>query len=138
MDRETGVVKVRRLVTAHDVGTVINPLTDHGQIEGGAIQGFGYALMEEIKTEDGKVVTQNLGDFRIPCIKDIPELKTLLVEDPVGSGPFAAKQIGENGILTTAAAIANALDDAVGVRVFDLPLTAEKIYFALRSARSAA
>lgn len=134
-DRETGVLRVRRLVTAHDVGTIINPLTHQGQIEGGTIQGFGYALMEEIKTEDGKVVTQNLGDFRIPCIGDIPELDTVLVEDPVGSGPFAAKQIGENAILTTAPAIANALDDAVGVRLFDLPLTAEKVYFASKGAR---
>ena len=134
-DMETGVLRVRRLVTAHDVGTIINPVTHQGQVEGGAIQGFGYAVMEEIKTEEGRVVTQNLGDFRIPCIRDIPELETVLVEDPVGSGPFAAKQIGENAILTTAPAIANALDDAVGARLFDLPLTAEKVYFALDGAR---
>lgn len=138
VDRETGALKVRRVVTAHDVGTIINPLTHQGQIEGGVVQGIGYATMEEVATEDGKVVTLNLGDYRIPCARDIPELKTVLVEDPSGPGPFAAKHIGENGIVATAAAIANALHDAVGVRIFDLPLTAEKIYFALKSSRSAA
>lgn len=135
VDRETGLLKVRRFITAHDVGTVINPLTHQGQIEGGVIQGLGYATMEEMVTENGKVVTLNLGDYRIPCIQDLPPLQTVLVEGPAGPGPFAAKQIGENGIVPTAAAIANALDDAVGIRIFDLPLTAEKIYFALNSSR---
>ena len=138
VDEETGILKIRSIVTAHDVGTIINPLTHQGQIEGGVIQGLGYATMEEVGTEDGKVVTLNLGDYRIPCIQDLPDLKTVLVEDLAGPGPFAAKQIGENSIVATAAAIANALDDAVGVRIFDLPLTAEKIYFALKSSRSAA
>ncbi len=138
VDRETGSLRVRRIVTAHDVGTVINPLTHQGQIDGGVIQGLGYATMEDVVTEDGKVMTLNLGDYRIPCVRDIPELKTVLVESPSGPGPFAAKHIGENGIVTTAAAIANALYDAVGVRIYDLPLTAEKIYFALKSSRSAA
>jgi len=138
VDRETGHLRVRRIVTAHDVGTVINPLTHQGQIDGGVIQGLGYATMEEVVTESGKVVTASLGDYRIPCARDLPPLQTVLVEDPAGPGPFAAKQIGENGIIATAAAIANALDDAVGVRIYDLPLTAEKIYFALKSSRSAA
>ena len=137
VDRETGLLTVRRIVTAHDVGTVINPLTHQGQIEGGVIQGLGYATMEEVVTESGKVVTVNLGDYRIPCTMDLPELKTVLVEDPAGPGPFAAKQIGENGIIATAAAVANALEDAVGVRIFDLPLSEEKIYFALKSSRPA-
>lgn len=135
VDRETGILKIRRMITAHDIGTIINPLTHQGQIEGGVIQGLGYATMEEVGTEDGKVVTLNLGDYRIPCIKDVPDLKTVLVEDPAGPGPFAAKQIGENSIVATAAAIANALADATSVRIFDLPLTAEKIYFALKSSR---
>jgi len=131
VDKETGVLKVRRIVTAHDVGTIINPVTHQGQIEGGVIQGLGYATMEEVKTEDGRVVTVNLGDYRIPCIQDLPELKTVLIQDPAGPGPFAAKQIGENSIVATAAAIANALHDASGTTIFDLPLTAEKIYTAL-------
>lgn len=138
VDEETGLLRVRRITTAHDVGTIINPLTHQGQIEGGVIQGLGYATMEEVVAESGKVVTANLGDYRIPCTEDLPEFKTVLVEDPAGPGPFAAKQIGENGIIATAGAIANALHNAVGVRLFDLPLTAEKIYFALKSSRSAA
>lgn len=138
VDRETGHLKVRRMVTAHDVGTIINPLTHQGQIEGGIIQGLGYATMEEVVTDGGQVMTASLGDYRIPCTRDLPLLQTVLVEDPAGPGPFAAKQIGENGIIATAGAIANALDDAVGVRIFDLPLTAEKIYFALKSSKSAA
>jgi xanthine dehydrogenase molybdenum-binding subunit len=133
VDEKTGVLNVRRIVTAHDVGTIINPLTHQGQIEGGVIQGLGYATMEEIVADNGKVVTLNLGDYRIPCVKDIPELKTVLVRNSFGPGPFAAKHIGENGIVATAAAIANALHDAVGVRIFNLPLAAEKIYFALKS-----
>jgi xanthine dehydrogenase molybdenum-binding subunit len=138
VDGDTGQLRVKRMVTAHDVGTVINPLTHQGQIEGGLIQGLGYAVMEEVMTENGRVLTTNLGDYRIPCIADLPALETVLIEDPTGPGPFAAKQIGENGIIATAGAIANALDDAVGVRILDLPLSAEKIYFALKSSKPAA
>jgi CO/xanthine dehydrogenase Mo-binding subunit len=138
VDAETGQLKVKRMVTAHDVGTVINPLAHQGQIEGGLIQGLGYAVMEEIVTEQGKVLTPSFGDYRIPCIADVPSLETVLIEDPTGPGPFAAKQIGENGIIATAGAIANALAAAAGVRVFNLPLTAEKIYFALNAAAKSA
>ncbi|HET8564786.1 MAG TPA: xanthine dehydrogenase family protein molybdopterin-binding subunit [Candidatus Binatia bacterium] len=133
VDRETGLLKVRRFVTAHDVGTIINPLTHQGQIEGGLVQGLGYATMEEVVTDYGKVTTTNVGDYRIPCVQDLPPLHTVLVEDPAGPGPFAAKQIGENGIIATAPAVANAVDDAVGVRIIELPVTAEKIYYALKS-----
>jgi CO/xanthine dehydrogenase Mo-binding subunit len=135
VDPETGQMKVTRVVTAHDVGTVINPLTHQGQIEGGLVQGLGYATMEEVVTEEGKVMTANLGDYRIPCARDLPRLQTVLIEDPTGPGPFAAKQIGENGIIATAPAVANALYDAVGVSITDLPLSAEKIYRALKSSR---
>jgi CO/xanthine dehydrogenase Mo-binding subunit len=138
VDAETGKLTVKRMTTAHDVGTVINPITHQGQIEGGLVQGLGYAAMEEVVTENGRVLTANLGDYRIPCTRDLPPLETVLIEDPTGPGPFAAKQIGENGIVATAPALANALDDAVGVRVFDIPLTAEKIHSALKSARSVA
>jgi carbon-monoxide dehydrogenase large subunit len=133
VDSETGQLRVNRMVTAHDVGTVINPLTHQGQIEGGFVQGLGYATMEEVVTEHGRVLTTNLGDYRIPCTADLPPLRTVLVEDPTGPGPFAAKQIGENGIIATAPALANALDDAVGVRLFEIPLGAERIYSALKA-----
>jgi carbon-monoxide dehydrogenase large subunit len=133
VDSETGQLRVNRMVTAHDVGTVINPLTHQGQIEGGLVQGLGYATMEEVVTEHGRVLTTNLGDYRIPCTADLPPLRTVLIEDPTGPGPFAAKQIGENGIIATAPALANALDDAVGVRLFEIPLSAERIYSALKA-----
>ena len=87
--------------------------------------------MEGMTREDGKAVTLNLGDYKVPCIKDVPKLKTVLIADPVGPGPFAAKSIGESSIVATAAAIANAVDDASGIRIFDLPITAEKIFIAL-------
>jgi CO/xanthine dehydrogenase Mo-binding subunit len=132
VDIETGQLQVKRIVTAHDVGTVINPVAHQGQIEGGLVQGLGYATLEELITEHGKVLTANLGDYRIPCPRDLPALETVLIEDPTGPGPFAAKQIGENGIIATAPAIANAIAAAVGVRLFDIPVTAEKIYRALK------
>ncbi len=132
VDPETGRLEVRRMTTAHDVGTVINPLTHQGQIEGGLLQGLGFATMEEVVTERGKVLTTNMGDYRIPCTRDVPPLQTVLIQDPSGPGPFAAKQIGENGIIATAPAVANALDDAVGARITELPLTAEKVYDALK------
>jgi CO/xanthine dehydrogenase Mo-binding subunit len=138
VDVETGQLQVKRIVTAHDVGTVINPVAHQGQIEGGLVQGLGYATLEEVITDNGKVLTTNLGDYRIPCARDLPALETVLLEDPTGPGPFAAKQIGENGIIATAPAIANAVAAAVGVRLFDIPLTAEKIYRALKSSPPAA
>jgi CO/xanthine dehydrogenase Mo-binding subunit len=138
VDVETGQLRVKRIVTAHDVGTVINPVAHQGQIEGGLVQGLGYATLEEVITDNGRVLTTNLGDYRIPCPRDLPALETVLIEDPTGPGPFAAKQIGENGIIATAPAIANAVAAAVGVRLFDIPLTAEKIYQALKSSSPAA
>jgi xanthine dehydrogenase molybdenum-binding subunit len=132
VDPETGQVKVNKIVTVHDVGTVINPLAHQGQIEGGVIQGLGYALMEEMVTEDGRVSTLSMGDYKIPTINDIPELVTVLLEPSTGPAPFQGKGIGESSNTPVAAAIANAVYDAVGVRVMDLPITAEKVLKALR------
>jgi putative selenate reductase molybdopterin-binding subunit len=133
VDPATGQVTVRHFTTAHDVGTVINPIGHQGQIEGGLIQGLGYALMEELPTEDGRISTLNLGDCKLPTIADIPPLKTVLLEDAVGPGPFRAKAIGEGSISAVAPAIANAVADACGVRIMNLPITAEKVYFALKA-----
>jgi CO/xanthine dehydrogenase Mo-binding subunit/ABC-type nitrate/sulfonate/bicarbonate transport system substrate-binding protein len=137
VDPETGQVKVRKVISAHDVGTIINPLTHRGQVEGGMIQGFGFAMSEDLATEDGKVVTANLGEYKLPNIRDIPEHETLYVRDHTGPGPFQAKQIGEHGAIPTAAAIANAVYDAIGVQIADLPITAEKVFDALRQQRAA-
>ncbi len=131
VDPATGGVRVLNLTTAHDTGTVLNHLTLAGQIEGGVVTGFGFALMEENPMIDGKIATLTLGEFKLPCIADVPPLKTVLVESPTGPTPFGGKAIAENPNVPTAAAIANAIADACGVRLFDLPLTAEKIYWAM-------
>ena len=132
VDPETGQVTVVRIVTAHDVGTILNPLTHQGQIEGGVIQGLGYALMEEITTEDGRISTLSLGDYKIPTMPDIPKLETVLLQSASGPAPFDSKGIGESSNVPVAGAIANAVFDAAGVRIYDLPITAEKVLKALQ------
>ena len=97
------------------------------------VQGIGYGLTEEIGVDEGKVVTVSFGDYKIPNIMDIPALHTLLLDSGMGPGPYNAKGIGENPIGPPAPAIANAVEDAVGVRIRDLPVTAEKVYRALGS-----
>ena len=131
VDPETGAVRVRRIVSAHDVGTILNPLGHQGQIDGSTVMGFGQGIMEELVIENGRVTNNNLGDYKLPTAKDIPELKTVLLESPGGVGPLNAKPIGEFANNCPPAAIANAVADAAGVRLFDLPITAEKIYKAL-------
>ena len=130
VDPDTGQITVERLTTSHEVGTVVNPLLHQGQIEGGIIQGFGMAVMEDLAMQDGRVLASHLGDFKLPTIADIPELATELVGSADGPGPFAAKAIGESSNILTAAAIANAVYDACGVRISELPITAEKVFFA--------
>ena len=135
VDRDTGEVIVKKIYTVHDVGTILNPITHQGQIEGGVIQGLGYALMEEIISEEGQVSTLSLGDYKIPTMPDIPELDTRLLEPSAGQAPYQTKGIGENSNIPVAGAIANAVYDAVGVRIMDLPITAEKVLKALKAQR---
>ena len=132
VDPETGEVKLGKLTTAHSTGTVLNPLMHQGQIEGGAVMGVGYALMEHLMLDDGKVTTANFGDYKIPTIQDIPTLKTTVMETPKGPGPYNSMPIGETSNVPVAAAIANAVEDAVGVRIKSLPVTSEKVFEALR------
>ncbi|HSQ12497.1 MAG TPA: molybdopterin cofactor-binding domain-containing protein [Candidatus Deferrimicrobium sp.] len=131
VDRDTGRVKLTNFVSAHDVGTIINPLGHQGQIDGEAIMAIGSGLMEELTHDQGKVTTTNLGEYKIPNILDIPKFKTVLVKGKNGPGPYEAKGIGEHANVTPPAAIANAVQDACGVRIFDTPVTAEKVYAAL-------
>ena len=128
VDPETGQVRLHRFVTAHDVGTIINPLGHQGQIDGGAMMAIGTALMEELVDDNGKITTQNLGEYKIPNIADVPRFKTILLQSHSGPGPYDAKGIGEHANVSPPAAIANAVDDAIGVRLFELPITAEKIF----------
>jgi CO/xanthine dehydrogenase Mo-binding subunit len=132
VDPDTGAVRVHRVTSAHDVGTIINPITHQGQIDGATIMGMGQGVMEELVIDGGKVTNNNLGDYKLPSVKDIPELKTVLVKTTGGVGPLDSKPIGEFANNGPPAAIANAIADAVGVRLFELPLKAEKIYQALK------
>jgi CO/xanthine dehydrogenase Mo-binding subunit len=131
VDSETGHVKVERVITAHDVGTIINPLGHQGQINGGFVTGLGLATTEELVEENGRIINTHLGDYKLPNIQDLPALETVLVPSEGGMGPYSAKAIGELANNATAAAIANAVADAVGARVFELPVTAERVYGAL-------
>jgi CO/xanthine dehydrogenase Mo-binding subunit len=132
VDRETGVVRVRDAVQVVDVGAVINPLAHQGQLNGGFAFGIGAALMEELAVDEaGKVATLSLGEYKLPTSMDMPPLRTVLLSTTVGPGPFGAKAVGEVTNSGVAPAIANAVQDAVGVRVFDLPITAEKVLSAL-------
>ncbi len=132
VDPETGEVTLRRLTTAHDTGLIMNPVGHQGQIDGGVVQGIGYGLIEYLPVQDGRVEVANFGEYKIPTIKDIPALKTVIVASTEGVGPYMVKGIGENPISPAAPAIANAIEDAVGVRIKDLPITAEKVYAAMR------
>ncbi len=131
VDRETGQVKLLRVTSAHDVGTVLDPIGHQGQINGGAVQGIGQAVMEDLAVVDGRVQTANLGDYKLPTIADVPDLMTVLVQSADGAGPYHTKGIGEYAIEGLPAAIANAVEDAAGVRIKDLPITAERVYWAL-------
>jgi CO/xanthine dehydrogenase Mo-binding subunit len=132
VDIETGQVVLKKFTTAHSTGTVINPLMHQGQIDGGIVMGVGYALMEHVMIDAGRVMTTNFGDNKIPTIRDIPALNTIIIEEPVGNGPFGAMSIGEPPVVPVAAAIANAVHDAIGVRIYDLPITAEKVLNGIR------
>jgi CO/xanthine dehydrogenase Mo-binding subunit len=136
VDPTTGAINVVNLTTVHDTGVVLNRLTLTGQIEGGVVTGLGFALMEENAMVDGRITTLSLGECKLPCIADVPPLKAFLLESPTGPTPFGGKAIAENPNVPTAGAIANAIADAVGVRLFDLPLTAEKIYWELHKGNS--
>ena len=134
VDPETGRVKLNKFVTAHDVGTIINPLGHQGQIDGEAVMAIGSSLMEELIHDQGKVTTTNLGEYKIPNIVDVPQFKTVLVKGNNGPGPYEAKGIGEHANVSPPAAIANAVQDACGVRLFEIPVSAERLYQALKEA----
>jgi len=133
VDPETGQVEVLKITGAHDVGFAINPLAAEGQIEGGAVMGSGYALSEEVIIEQGRVINPRLSDYKLPTALDAPPIEAILVEKGSPTGPFGAKGVGEPGAATTAPAIANAVYAATGVRIKDLPLKAERLFWAIRS-----
>src|SRR6266498_3398203 len=131
VDMETGQVRVLRYAAAHDVGRAINPLRVEGQIQGGAYQGLGYALGEEIVTRDGQPVSTLLADYLLPYSADLPDVRAIIVSSGEGKGPFGARGIGEPPIGNPAATIANAVAAATGVRVTQLPITPERLLDAI-------
>jgi xanthine dehydrogenase molybdenum-binding subunit len=131
VDVETGVVRVLRLACANDVGRAINPMAVEGQIEGGAQMGLGYALTEELLVRDGKVLNPDFLDYRLFTAADMPQIETIIIETDDPGGPFGAKGVGEMGGTPTAAAIANAIYNAVGVRLTEAPMTPERVLAAL-------
>jgi carbon-monoxide dehydrogenase large subunit len=128
VDRSTGQVEVKKVVSAYDVGKAIYPHGIEGQIEGGVIQGLGSVLTEELKIDEGKVLNSSYRDYHLLTIMDTPEIIPIIVETIHDDGPFGAKGIGELVLNPTAPAVANAIYDAVGVRICDLPLEQEKIF----------
>ena len=132
VDTETGIVKVLKIAAAHDVGKAINPALCEQQIEGSVIMGLSNCLLEEFKMKNGRILNDTLADYKLATMMDIPEIIPILVETDHAEGPFGAKGVGELAAAPTAPAIANAIFDAVGVRIRDLPLTPEKILKALK------
>ena len=123
----TGVVRVRRVVAAHDVGKVLNPVAARGQVEGAVVMGVGFALTEEFIPG----VTRGFAGYRIPTAHDVPEIETIFVERPEPKGPFGAKGLGECALIPTAPAVLNAVADATGVRITRLPATRQRVLEAL-------
>ncbi len=123
VDTLTGEVDLEKVIAAHDVGKAIHPENVKGQITGGVAMGIGFALMEEFIPER----TSSLKDYHIPTCADIPEIIPIIIEDPEPTGPFGAKGVGEPALIPTAPAILNALTDALGKRIYDLPASLERI-----------
>ena len=131
VDTETGQVRILRVAAAHDVGYAINPMGVRGQIYGGIAQGGGFGIYENVTYENGRLKTTSMRHYNMMTLADMPEVKTILVESMDPIGPYGAKGVGEPTLIPMAPAIANAVHDAVGVRINDLPITAEKIFFAI-------
>jgi CO/xanthine dehydrogenase Mo-binding subunit len=139
VDEETGAVRVTRLVTVADVGRPINPRIVETQLSGAALMQFGFTISERMNYREGQLTNASLADYKIPGIRDIPAaLERVVVEGEQKSGPFGAKGVGETGTFAVSPAIANAVEDAVGVRLTELPLTAEAVWRALRAQSGAA
>lgn len=137
VDIETGEVQVLKSVAAHDVGQCINRAAVEGQIHGGTQNGQGYALSEEMLYREGKLVTPSFSEYLMPTSMEMPYVETIILESRSGLGPFGSKGIGEPAMTPVAPAIANAVADAIGVRVFEMPITPERVVNALEAAANA-
>src|SRR5207237_6028390 len=128
-----GRARARGRGSCFDAGRVIHRASAEGQLEGGAVQGLGYALMEEIALDNGVSKNPHLADYKIPTSLDAPEITSVLLESGGGLGPFGAKGLGEPAMTPSIAAVANAVSNALGARVTDLPITAERVLARLRA-----
>jgi CO/xanthine dehydrogenase Mo-binding subunit len=133
VDMETGQVEVINYVAANDVGKAINPLLVKGQLEGGTVQGMGYALTEDLIMHEGRIVYKTLLDYRIPTIADMPNITPVIVEENDPNGPYGAKSVGEAALDPVAATICNAIYNAVGVRITKLPVKCETLLEAIKA-----
>jgi CO/xanthine dehydrogenase Mo-binding subunit len=131
VDTETGEVRLLKSVACHDIGRAINPAAVEGQIQGGASQGLGYALMEDLAVEQGRIRAASFSEYLIPTSCDFPETQAIILESGTGLGPFGAKGIGEPSLTPAPAAVANAVANALGLRIPDLPLTPDRVLAAL-------
>ena len=132
VDRHTGEVEVLEFFAAHDVGRAINPMACEGQVEGSVAQGIGYGLKEQVMYKDGVMLNPGFLNYGVPTALDVPPIRTSLVEPIDPAGPYGAKGVAEPAMTPTAACIANAIYDAVGVRIKALPITTEKLWKALK------
>jgi 4-hydroxybenzoyl-CoA reductase subunit alpha len=138
VDEETGVVKVERVWVAHDCGFAINPLAVEGQVQGSVWMGMGQALSEETQYQDGLPLRANLLDYRVPTIVESPPIETFIVEAPDPNGPFGAKEAGEGALSGFLPALTNAIADATGLRLTELPASPERVLDAITARRRAA
>jgi len=133
VDTDTGKVSVQKVFAAHDVGRALNPANCEGQIQGGFVQAMGGSMIEEMRFgARGRLMNPSFSDYKIPGSLDIPEIQAILVEEAHREGPYGAKGLGEISLVPVAPAIANAIYDAVGIRIKDLPITPEKVLKGLR------
>jgi len=138
VDTETGQTKVVSVYSGHDAGRIINPTTGEGQVEGGVVQGLGYALVEEHHLSEGRIVNDQFSTYIIPTSMDIPDIHTLMVERPYEWGPYGAKGLGETPIIAVAPAVTSAIAHATGVRLREIPATPERVFAALQAAAEGA
>ncbi|MBT3224541.1 MAG: xanthine dehydrogenase family protein molybdopterin-binding subunit, partial [Proteobacteria bacterium] len=131
VDTMSGKVTVDKVIVAQDVGRAVNPKLVEGQIRGAVAMGIGFALFEEYRVEEGFPLDNNFDTYRLPTCTDMPPCEVIIIEEPAPDGPFGAKGVGEPPILATAPAIANAVANALGVRIRQLPLTPERVLAAM-------
>jgi nicotinate dehydrogenase medium molybdopterin subunit len=136
VDTDTGEARPVRVWSGHDAGRIVNPTTAEGQVQGGVLQGLGYALVEEHATREGRILNDQFSTYIIPTTLDTPDIEAILVEHEFPWGPYGAKGLGETPIIAVAPAVTAAIHHATGVRLSRIPATPERVWSALR-ARSA-